>query len=166
MLIAEAKLTPLSARHLFYNYGYTEGFTGVGVHCGNTICEGKINTIWVGAEDRLGYFNPLAESVDTTPPNMQLTGLKLFETKIPGKPVFDKRQQSYSQQWYCVKDYSFDSITAWYGLPAALSLAHYNNYVSFEFVGTDLNSPGKIKYQYKLEGLDQNWSPVSPIVRQ
>jgi hypothetical protein len=40
-----------------------------------------------------------------------------------------------------------------YGLPEDLSLAYNNNYLTFQFVGITLQSPKKVKYQYKLAAL-------------
>jgi ligand-binding sensor domain-containing protein/serine phosphatase RsbU (regulator of sigma subunit) len=38
----------------------------------------------------------------------------------------------------------------------------YNkNYLTFDFVGTSLTNPQKVKYQYMLEGLDRQWSPIT-----
>ena len=34
------------------------------------------------------------------------------------------------------------------------------NHLTFEFVGISLTNPEKVKYQYKLEGFDKDWSPI------
>jgi sensor histidine kinase YesM len=60
-----------------------------------------------------------------------------------------------------VKDFHFDGVGKWYGIPEHLSLAHNNNYLMFQFVGINIQSPKKVKYQYKLEGLDKNWSALT-----
>ena len=44
--------------------------------------EGKDGTIWIGADDRLTVFNPGNEVSNTTAPNIQLTGLTLFNENI------------------------------------------------------------------------------------
>jgi hypothetical protein len=41
------------------------------------------------------------------------------------------------------------------------SLAYYNNNISFRYVGICLTNPAKVFYQYKLEGFDKTWSPVT-----
>src|SRR4030095_9145390 len=60
-----------------------------------------------------------------------------------------------------VHDFHFDGVSKWYGVPEHLSLAYNNNYLMFQFVGITIKSPGKVKYQYKLEGLDDNWSALT-----
>ncbi len=44
-------------------------------------------------------------------------------------------------------------------LPKDLVLPHNKNHITFDFVGIQYSSPGLIKYSWKLEGFDKNWSP-------
>ena len=53
---------------IFKNYGYDEGFLGVGVNGGKTICQGKDGTIWIGANNWLTAFHTkgiVTDSVST-----------------------------------------------------------------------------------------------------
>ena len=34
------------------------------------------------------------------------------------------------------------------------------NHFTFDFVGTSLTNPKRVKYRYMLEGVDKDWSPV------
>ena len=58
----------------------------------------------------------------------------------------------------CIK---FDGITKWYGLPEHLSLAHNNNNITFNYIGITMHQPKKVRYQYKMEGNDVNWSALT-----
>ena len=60
-----------------------------------------------------------------------------------------------------VHDFHFDSVSQWYGVPRNLTLAYDNNYFTIQFLGVTIQSPNKVRYQYKLEGLDENWSALS-----
>lgn len=55
----------------------------------------------------------------------------------------------------------FDGITKWYTLPQNLSLPYNNNNLTFNFIGVHMQSHNHIKYQYKLEGLEENWSTIT-----
>jgi len=46
-------------------------------------------------------------------------------------------------------------------LPENLSLAYNNNYITFNFIGITQMQPKKVKYQYKLVGIDENWSAIT-----
>ncbi|MCH6236805.1 ATP-binding protein, partial [Cognataquiflexum rubidum] len=59
------------------------------------------------------------------------------------------------------KNIEFDSITPFYPLPQNLVLPYKLNQVSFEFVAIETSRPQLIKYQYQLEGYDEDWSPVT-----
>ncbi|MBK9192719.1 MAG: hypothetical protein IPM77_15155 [Crocinitomicaceae bacterium] len=42
-----------------------------------------------------------------------------------------------------------------------MSLAYNNNYITFNFIGINTNQPKRVRYQYKLEGIEENWSALS-----
>lgn len=52
-----------------------------------------------------------------------------------------------------------DGIDSTNLLPKNLVLPFSKNHVTFQFVGVSLSAPEKVMYQYKLEGLDNNWTP-------
>jgi hypothetical protein len=60
-----------------------------------------------------------------------------------------------------IKNIYFDGITKWYNLPEHLSLPYNNNNVTFNFVGVHMQSRNHLKYQYILEGFDNNWSAIT-----
>jgi ligand-binding sensor domain-containing protein/signal transduction histidine kinase len=146
---------------LFKNYRYEDGFLGIGC---SSICEDKNGTIWFGATDRLTAYHPPAggENEDTVAPNIQLTGIDLFNEKIAWAFLEKKKDSTLILgNGILLSNFKFDSTTKWFSLPMNLSLAYNNNYLTFNFVGVTMNSPRKVKYRYKMEGLDKNWSAVT-----
>jgi len=147
---------------LFKTYTYEDGFLGIGVNTGETIYQAKDGTIWIGAGDRLTAYHPDEDTPDTIPPDIQLTGLTLFNENIGWQNLENKIDTSIALgNGVSFHDFHFDNTSRWYGLPEHLSLAYNNNYVTFQFVGITTQSPKKVKYQYKLEGLDENWSALT-----
>ena len=158
--------------HFFKTYTYDEGFSGIGVIPSKTIFEGKDGTIWIGADDRLTVFNPGNEVSNTTAPNIQLTGLTLFNENISWQNLISQYGGSGRNarvkdtgivlgNGVLVKDFQFEEVSKWYGLPENLVLAYNNNYLTFQFVGITLQSPKQVKYKFKLEGLDKGWSALT-----
>lgn len=47
------------------------------------------------------------------------------------------------------------------GLPINLKLEYFNNNLSFYFNAVVLSSPDEVGYSHKLEGLDNDWSPIT-----
>ncbi len=46
-------------------------------------------------------------------------------------------------------------------LPIALRLPYYQNHFTFQFIGISHAAPTKVLYQYILQGLDEDWSPIT-----
>lgn len=44
-------------------------------------------------------------------------------------------------------------------LPKNLELPFSKNHLTFQYIGVSLTAPEKVMYQFKLEGLDDNWTP-------
>nr|MBI1231154.1 hypothetical protein [Cytophagales bacterium] len=175
---------------LFNTYTVEEGFSAVGLNHGKTILEASDGTIWLGGDDRVMAFRPDAIPEDTTVPNIQLTGLTLFNEKVNWelfiKASSNSKETQLVDDHYTsngvnsskqtknekhnhlmlangvkVHDIRLDGLSKWYGMPQDLSLPFDNNFITFEFVGITTKSPKKVKYRYKLEGLDQSWSALT-----
>jgi ligand-binding sensor domain-containing protein/serine phosphatase RsbU (regulator of sigma subunit) len=149
---------------IFKNYTYQDGFLGVGVNGGKTMQESKDGNIWMAANDRLMVYHPPigGEKPDTIVPSIQLSNIELFNQSISWSNIENKKDTSFVLgNGVKVGDFQFDGITNWNNLPENLSLAYNNNYITFNFIGVTMNQPKKVKYQYILEGLDENWSAVS-----
>lgn len=41
------------------------------------------------------------------------------------------------------------------------TFAWYDNHLTFDFIGTSLTNPKRVKYKYMLAGLDSTWSPIT-----
>ncbi|MEY4110673.1 MAG: hypothetical protein RLZZ46_1028, partial [Bacteroidota bacterium] len=148
---------------LFKSYGYEDGFLGMGVNVGKTIYEARDGTIWIGANDRLTAYHPTKADVpDTLAPNIQLTGISLFNENIAWVNIANKKDTGIVLgNGVSIGDFEFDGISKWYGLPESLSLAYNNNDLTFNFIGITMRHPKKVMYQYKLEGIDENWSAIT-----
>ncbi len=55
----------------------------------------------------------------------------------------------------------FDNITRFYPLPENLVLPFQHNNITFDFLAIETGRPFMVRYQYILEGYDNEWSPVS-----
>ncbi|HEX7844336.1 MAG TPA: two-component regulator propeller domain-containing protein, partial [Chitinophagaceae bacterium] len=59
------------------------------------------------------------------------------------------------------KDLRFDSISRYYPVPLNLQLPYRHNNIAIEFAVIETSRPDQIRYQYKLEGYDKDWSSVT-----
>ena len=119
----------------------------------------------MGANDRLTANHPPAkadESADTAAPNIQLTSIALFNENVAWVNLEKKKDSTLTLgNGVGISNFEFDGVTKWYSLPEHLSLAYNNNYLTFNFIGITMMQPKKVKYQYKLEGIDENWSALT-----
>jgi len=146
----------------FKDYTYSDGFLGIGVNAGNTMLQAKDGTIWIGASDRLTAMHPENMLPDTIAPNIQLTTIELFNENIAWANLENKKDSTLTLgNGVSVSNFSFDGLTKWYSIPQNLSLAYNNNYLTFNFIGITMNQPKNVKYQYILEGIDENWSAIT-----
>jgi len=146
---------------LFKNYTYEDGFLGVGCFA-NAIKEDNKGTIWIGANDRLTALHFEGDLSDTLAPEIQISGISLFNEKMNWLDLSKGKDSSFALgNGVLVGDFRFDSTTKWFNLPENLSLAYNNNYLNFSFIGICLKSPEKVKYRYKLDGMDTHWSAIS-----
>lgn len=119
-------------------YGKEEGFTGVECNS-NSGCTDKQGRLWFGTVRGVTVYDPQQERKNSKPPLTSIRGIRLFFS--------DTALSKYS-----------DGIKAG-GLPSDLVLPYNKNHVTFDFIGISLTIPEKVKYEYKLEGIDDDWVP-------
>jgi ligand-binding sensor domain-containing protein/two-component sensor histidine kinase len=145
-----------SDNKLFKSYTLDEGFTGLGCYF-NAIIQEKSNRIWIGTLDKITVFDPSKIENESEIDEVQLTDIKLFNEKTS----WLKDTTYMLRNGVEVGDFSFESLSKLYQIPDKLSLPYNNNFLTFDFVGINPNTPQTVKYKFFLDGLDQDWSAVS-----
>jgi ligand-binding sensor domain-containing protein/serine phosphatase RsbU (regulator of sigma subunit) len=172
--VSNAKNIRSQSKLIFKSFSYEDGFLGVSCFR-NSISEDGAGNIWIGAADRLTCCHRDGDIPDTLAPSIQLTDVQLFNERIPWKSLISSPHQGIADPpKQGAKDtsltlsngliagaFKFNGIARWYPVPIGLSLSHSNNNITFQFIGVSQNQTEKIKYQYMLVGLDENWSAVT-----
>ncbi len=128
-------------KKVFRHFGKEEGVNGVEVNQ-NAILRDSDGNIWFGTGAGAIKYNPLFDRVNNIEPATHITNVKLFFEDIDwGKYSKNTDNQSY--------------------LPKNLALPYDKNHLTFYFTGISLTVPEKVRYQYKLIGLDDQWSPIT-----
>ncbi|HXB41403.1 MAG TPA: two-component regulator propeller domain-containing protein [Bacteroidia bacterium] len=120
------------------NYSYYEGFKGIECNSRAVTKDSKGNLYFATIKGIIEYTPDKDLNIENKP-QLHITGMKLFSQ------AFDFEKNGYATNG------------GWFHLPTELTLAYNKNYVSFKFVGINLYSPKKIKYEYMLEGFDKEW---------
>lgn len=117
-----------------------DGFIGVET-CRNAVFKDKDGTIWFGSINGVSRYYPSQNKSNSNPPILRLTDIKLFYESL-SKTEFKH------------------VIGAWKNVQK-LDLPYDQNHLTFEFFGVNLSNPEAVRYKWKLEGFDENWSPES-----
>ncbi len=129
----------------FKHYGKAEGFTGIEcIH--NSVCQDSKGNIWFGTLRGAIKYIAKNDRPNNIEPITHITNLRLFFEEI---------------DWSTYTNKASNAARNINGLPIGLKLPYNKNHLTFNFVGISLVAPEKVRYQYKLEGFDETWSPAT-----
>lgn len=128
------------------HYGKYEGFTGEETNAWANYKDSKGN-LWFGTIHGVMRYNPQEDKPDLTPPITKIIDIRLFFKEIDW--ISDAYKNTYTK------------IDPWFSIPINLQLPYHKNHISFGFEAISYRTPEKVKYQWMLEGLDEEWSPVT-----
>jgi two-component sensor histidine kinase len=125
------------------HYGKGEGFTGIECNARGCFLD-RQNELWFASIDGPFRYRKDLDARNEHPPILHLTAVKIF---------FDEE---------ITYGYMKGALN-WFGLPKELILPAYHNHLTFEVDGINFFSPSDVKYSYKLEGVDKNWTPLTAV---
>ena len=120
-----------------FHFGNDEGFTGVETNL-NAVSLSNNGDMWFGTVGGLHKYIAEVDLNNSKAPILNFTNISLGYTPI--------QESSYALQW---------------NRKEGLKLEYDEGNLTFEFLGVTQTFPKKVRYQWKLEGLDENWSPIS-----
>lgn len=127
----------------FFNYYREDGLLSNQFYW-SAACRSKEGYLYFGNINGLNYFNPRGFPDYPFQPKVFISGLRIFNKLVKtgevrhNKTVIEKNI------------YHTDLV----------SLSYRDNVITFEFTALDYFHPQKIKYAYKLEGVDKQWVEV------
>ncbi|WP_420455562.1 response regulator [Rubrivirga sp.] len=119
-------------------YGPAEGFTALEANTG-AFAEDAEGQLWFGTIAGAVRYDPRADVARPTRPVLRMTGVELSYGERDWRPYADSVRAD--------------------GLPVALRLPHNRNHLTFDFSGVSFADPGGVRYQFRLDGFDEGWSP-------
>ncbi len=123
------------------HFGKEEGLKGVECNFNSQMIDDQGN-LWFGTIKGATVFNPNFDKTNRKEALTRITGIRLFFQNAEEELI------KYSE--------GLDSIT---NLPFTLILPYDKNHITFDFIGVCITNPNKVKYQFKLEGADEDWFP-------
>ncbi len=135
----------------FNHFGIKEGFRGNDTGAEAAVLDTEGN-IWWGTGKMLTKYNPKKDFIQHHQPKIQLKDIRLFFEKVDWQAVLQNEDST---------KIKMSSIATWNLLPKNLQLPSKRNHLTFDFIATNWSAPQKLKYQFKLKGLEDNWSPLT-----
>jgi signal transduction histidine kinase/ligand-binding sensor domain-containing protein/CheY-like chemotaxis protein len=123
------------------SYGKNDGFQGIETNH-HAVYKSPDGSMLFGTVAGLTKFTPELDTRNLSKPKTNLTDVRLF---------FEEADWS-----------KFGNpIKPWSKLPETPILPHNQNHLSFDYAGLSFAAPEKVRYQYKLDGFDKSWSPIT-----
>jgi len=123
------------------HYNRNDGFLGIET-CHDAAIANSDGSIWFGTMNGLTRYRPGESALSCITPNLHFTQVDLFY-----KPLEET-------SW---ADYVVESG----GLKPGLELPYRQNHLSFSFRAVAQMQPEELRYRWRLEGADSDWSPAS-----
>jgi ligand-binding sensor domain-containing protein len=120
------------------HFGKAEGFRGIET-IQNSVHKDKTGKLWFGSVKCATVFDPEASRTAGIP-TVLLNGVTLFFEDINLTQYAPGKSGKHGK---------------------ILSLPYHKNHLGFQFTGIEHSNPEGVQYKWKLEGFDEEWSPVS-----
>jgi len=127
------------------NFSESEGFTPVEV-CHNALHKDSLGHLWFGTVGGVVRVDPKQQVFREPAAKIRIKNVQLFFEPVD----WEARGLS---------------VNHWKGLPRSGEVVFESdeNHLIFDFEATAFAQPEKTKYQWKLEGLDRDWTPPSAL---
>ena len=135
-----------------------DGLRSRGFIEGATVIDSK-NQIWFGSKNRGATVRDLNtfQLPLKAPEGLGLLNIDVQESQIDFRKLMDTSYQNNLAFGKQLSE-SFDSVVPFSNYPSSLTLPYDLNHLTFQFSAQDWSAPHKIKYSYRMEGLDKSWS--------
>ncbi|MBL4625334.1 MAG: histidine kinase [Flavobacteriales bacterium] len=136
-LLTDEEGSPIEVQY----YGVDEGFSGVET-TRNSIVVTADGAVWIGTINGLFKYTAGSEIKNSTPPFLRIKEVLVHYKTLDDTKYALSRNETGDLDKILLFDYS-------------------DNHISFEFQGVVLTYPKQVEYKWKLDGLENKWSPPS-----
>lgn len=145
-------------------FGKLDGLKGVDFYP-NSVCLDQENRIWWGSGKALTMLNLNKYEQVTRSPIINITDVSLEQTFVDFRKLKDTISKGLTvylneNSTIPLNSVKFTGVRPFSNCPENLELPYNLNHLTFHFSAIDWSAPHKIRYQYKMDGLDQDWSPL------
>ena len=146
----EDSLQKNKKNYAIYSFGLQDGLKGTDFNL-HSVCIDNNNRIWWGTGKSLVTRDLKKPFREYEPRSLKLNYIEINEHFYDYRHIVDSIKEKIS----------FSNVTPFSNNPGGLDLSYDQNHLTFHFSAIDWSAPHKIKYSYRLIGLDAEWSIAS-----
>jgi signal transduction histidine kinase/ligand-binding sensor domain-containing protein len=135
---------------VIYTYSPQDGLKGKDFYPNSALLDSK-NRFWWGNGKGLIMLDMNNFEIQLEAPTIQMNHLEINERFIDYRQLKDGAG----------KEMEFNGVSKFYNYPLNLELPYNNNHLTFHFSAIDWSAPHKIRYSFKMEGLNEEWSHLT-----
>ncbi len=139
--------------------GRSDGLKALDFTLNSTLIDAN-NQLWVGGGKCLSQLDLNQFEISNNRPAVRLTQVELNQQFID----FHTFQEADYEAALGIRSNWVGGVdpVAFYNYPKELRVPYQVNHITFHFAATDWAAPHKLRYSYKIDGLDQTWSSPNP----
>ena len=130
-----------------YTYSLQDGLKGLDFYPNSALLDSK-NRIWWGSGKSLTMLDMNNFKMPFEAPVIQLNRIDINEQFEDYRHLNDSAGM----------EMEYNGVSKFYNYPLNLELPYNKNHLTFYFSGIDWSAPHKIRYSYKMDGLNAFWS--------
>ena len=121
----------------------------------NAVCLDHQNRLWWGTGeivtmlDLEKYYQNAPDQIE-----VQLSNVRINQKYIDYGGMLDNN----NSREHGFEAISFSNVAQFHNYPSGLRLPHHLNHLTFDYSAIDWIAPQNVKYQFMLEGFDEQWS--------
>lgn len=142
-----------------YIFSKPDGLKAEDFYSSSAIIDSK-GRVWMGSGKALCVINPEELQLSEKPPLIWLNNIEIKELSIDYKTLKDTSIKVLFPHIEELRE-AYTETKSFFNYPTSLDLPYYFNHLTFYFSAIDWAAPHKIKYCYRLDGLEEEWSPLS-----
>ncbi|MBU3744625.1 MAG: hypothetical protein FGM61_08795, partial [Sediminibacterium sp.] len=148
LLVPElSKSNGITKQYSIHRFGLEDGLRALDFNL-NSVCIDKKNNIWWGTGKGLISLDLNSRLQFNTPQSVRLSYIEI------NQQYYDFRNLSDSIR----RNISYSKVSTYARYPEDLSVSADMNHFTFHFSAIEWTAPEKIRYSYRLVGLDEKWS--------
>lgn len=145
-------------KYLLFSFTLQDGFRGGWIPDNAMKLDSK-NRLWIGSGEGATFLDLNTLKIPTNPPKVpHMTHIKVQNQYIDFRQL--QQDTTYQAALGFGKDLqkSYREVAQWFNYPKQLILPHTLNHLTFHFSAIDWAAPHKLKFRYRLVGLENQWS--------